>query len=295
MNITPFRISIDQTALDDLRYRLLRTRWPHEIRGSKWEYGTDLSYMKNLVRYWLENFDWRKQEEELNQFAQYKADVDGLSIHYIHERGRGPNPIPLIITHGWPGTFAEMLKIIPRLTDTFDVIVPSIPGYGFSESSSEPGLNTFQIAEKWNKLMLGLGYKRYGGQGGDWGANITTVLALRYPENMIGIHLNYIPGSYAPFTGTGTRPLSAAEIQFVKDADRWWNEEGAYGHLQRTTPQTLAYAVNDSPAGLAAWIIEKFRSWSDCDGRLETRFTTDELLTNICLYWFTESKMEKIR
>jgi pimeloyl-ACP methyl ester carboxylesterase len=216
----------------------------------------------------------------------------------MHVRGKGPSPLPLVLTHGWPGSFLEMMKVIPLLTDpashggsaadAFDVVVPSLPGFGYSDRPSDPGMNTFRIAELWAELMRGLGYQRFAAQGGDFGASVCTLLGLRHAEHVIGIHLNYIPGSYRPYLEPGDK-ITAVEQSFLDDADRWWAESGAYGHVQRNDPQTLAYGLNDSPAGLAAWILGKFRDWADCDGDPERRFTKDELLANVTLYWMTET------
>ncbi len=299
MKIEPFEIRIPQAALDDLRERLARTRWPDAIPGSGWEYGADLAFMQELVADWRDDFDWRAQEERLNRSPHFRAEIGGFGVHFLHERGRGPEPIPLILTHGWPGSFLEFLEVIPRLTDparfggdpavSFDVVVPSLPGYAFSDRPAAAGMNVFRIAELWARLMEGLGYKRFGAQGGDWGASISTALGLAVPERLIGIHLNYIPGSLRPWLGEGTRPLSETERDFLAGAERWYDTEGAYAHVQRFEPQTLAYALNDSPAGLAAWIVEKFRDWSDCDGDVLGRFGRDLLLTNVSLYWLTKT------
>lgn len=291
MRVEPFEIRVPQAVLDDLRSRLARTRWPDEIPGSGWEYGADLSFMKELVGYWRDGFDWRAQEERLGRFHHFRAEVDGLGVHFIHERGQGPNPLPLILTHGWPGSFLEFLDLIPRLTsEGFDVVVPSLPGYGFSDRPAAPGMNAFRIGELWLKLMRGLGYARFGAQGGDWGASVSTAMALAAPEALVGLHLNYIPGSLKPWLGEGSAELSPIERQFLEDATRWYETEGAYAHVQRYEPQTLAYALNDSPAGLAAWIVEKFRDWGDCEeGDVLGRFGRDELLANITLYWVTET------
>jgi pimeloyl-ACP methyl ester carboxylesterase len=202
--VQPFQINVAQSVLDDLRDRLRRTRWPDEISGSGWQRGANLGYMQELIRYWADGYDWRAAERLLNQFPQFRAEVGGLKIHFIHERGEGPNPLPLIVTHGWPGSFAEMTKIIPMLAhpgryggdprDAFDVVVPSMPGFGFSEASMRPGLNLWRIGDLWAELMQGLGYQRFGAQGGDFGAGVSTVLGLNHAEHLIGIHLNYIPG-----------------------------------------------------------------------------------------------------
>ena len=299
MKIEPFEVRIPEAVLDDLRDRLAKTRWPDEIPGTGWEYGADLSFMKGLIGWWRDGFDWRAQEERLSRFHHFRAEVAGVGIHFIHERGRGPSPRPLILTHGWPGSFLEFLEVIPRLTDpehyggdpacSFDVVVPSLPGYGFSDRPAAPGMNAFRIGELWVRLMQGLGYERFGAQGGDWGASVSTAMALAAPEALTGLHLNYIPGSLRPWLGVGTLPLAAVEHRFLEDAERWLETEGAYDHVQRYEPQTLAYALNDSPAGLAAWIVEKFRDWGDCDGDVVGRFGRDELLANVTLYWVTET------
>lgn len=305
MNVQSFRLHIPEEALSDLNSRLDQTRWPDSIVDSDWRYGASVAYMKHIVDYWRAEFDWRAQEEEINRFKHFRAEVDGDRIHFIHERGRGKRSVPLLITHGWPGSFAEMLKIIPQLADPashggdaddcFDVIVPSLPGYGFSDRPTQPGMNVFRIAELWMQLMNGLGHSRFGAQGGDWGASVTTCLGLKYPASLIGLHLNYIPGSYKPFLGSTSRSLSTAENRFLEAQESWSQSEYGYGHVQATKPQTLAYGLNDSPAGLAAWIIEKFRDWSDCDGDVEKRFTKDELLTNVMIYWTTQSIHSSMR
>ncbi len=290
--VQPFEIHVEQHVLDDLRERLLRTRWPDQISGSGWERGTNLPYMQELIRYWADGYDWRAAERSLNQFQQFRAQVGGLNIHFIHERGEGSRPLPLIVTHGWPGSFAEMAKIIPLLAhparyggdprDAFDVVVPSMPGFGFSDASTQPGMNVWRIGDLWADLMQGLGYTRFGAQGGDFGAGVSTVLGLNHAERVIGIHLNYIPGSYQP---PDTSNLTAEEQQFLKTAAEWFDDHGAYAHVQRTTPQTLACALNDSPAGLAAWIVEKFVLWADA----AHRFSPDELLTNVMIYWVAQT------
>lgn len=299
MDVHPFKIDIPQSVLDDLRDRLARTRWPDAVEGAGWDYGFNLDYLEELVAYWRDHFDWRAQETALNRLPHFRATVDGVGIHFIHEKGRGPDPLPLLITHGWPGSFLEFLAIIPLLTDparhggdardSFTVIVPSIPGYGFSDRPRRPGMNTFRVADLWHQLMLGLGYDRFGLQGGDFGANISTRLAFTHPENVVGLHLNYIPGSYRPPLGPSQRELSAAEAAFLEEDERWYQAEGAYAHVQITRPQTLGAALNDSPAGLAAWIVEKFREWADCGGDIEKCLSRDELLTNVTLYWVTET------
>ncbi|MBZ5595785.1 MAG: epoxide hydrolase [Acidobacteriia bacterium] len=298
MGVEPFAIPYSQAAVDDLRSRLARTRWPDPAAGSGWEYGAALAFVREICRYWQDQFDWKAQIARISAFHHYRYTADGFGIHFIHERGKGPAPLPLVLTHGWPGSFLEMLKIIPLLTDpaghggdpadSFDVVVPSLPGYGFSDRPQTPSMNSFRIAELWTHLMHDLGYRRFGAQGGDIGASVTTVLGLRHAECITGIHLNYIPGSYRPFL-QAEPTLAPVEIAFSADAERWYSESGGYAHLQRTTPLTAAYGLNDSPAGLAAWILEKFHDWSDCSGDLERRFTKDELLSNVTLYWMTET------
>jgi pimeloyl-ACP methyl ester carboxylesterase len=298
MGIQPFSIPYSATAVEDLHTRLAHTRWPDQIAGSGWTYGGDLTYTQQICRYWREGFDWKAQVEMLSTFHHYRYDADGVGIHFIHERGRGPAPTPLVITHGWPGSFLEMLKIIPLLTDpahygadpadSFDVIVPSLPGFGFSDRPAQSGMNTFRIADLWAGLMKKLGYERFAAQGGDFGASVSTILGLRHADRMLGIHLNYIPGSYRPYLEPGTR-IAEAEQAFLDDEQRWYDQYGGYSHLQETTPLTAAYGLNDSPAALAAWIVEKYRDWADCDGDVERRFTKDELLSNVTLYWMTET------
>jgi pimeloyl-ACP methyl ester carboxylesterase len=298
MGIEPFTIPFSQPALDDLRDRLRRTRWPDEIPGASWECGVDLSFLQQICEYWRDHFDWKAQIEKFSTFHHYRYSSEDIGIHFIHERGKGPAPIPLILTHGWPGSFLEMMRIIPLLTDpasyggsssdAFDVVIPSLPGYGFSDRPAGPGMNVFRIAELWTGLMNELGYNRFAAQGGDLGAGVSTALGVRHPDRIVAIHLNYIPGSYRPFLEPDAK-LTSAEEEFFKVAGRWADERGAYAHVQRTRPQTVAYGFNDSPVGLAAWILEKFREWSDCDGDVYRRFTRDELLANVTLYWMTET------
>ncbi len=296
-----FTIDVPQSTLDDLAERLQRTRWPDEVVDAGWDYGVEREYLRELVAYWRDGFDWRVQERALNSWHHYRAEIDGVGIHYIHERGRGPNPMPLILTHGWPSTFTEMVKLIPLLTDpvryggdprdSFDVVVPSLPGYGFSDRI--PTRGPWLTHQRWAALMQGLGYDRFGAQGGDVGAGVTTALGRFYPERVIGIHLS------SDAAGPAHRPpdgeLAPEEREYLSRLDRWELEEGAYGHQQRTRPQTLAYGLNDSPAGLAAWIVEKFRAWSDCEGVVDRRFSQDELLTNITIYWATQTISSSIR
>ena len=293
-SIRPYKLRVAQPVLADLRRRLDRVRWPDEIAGSGWQYGTNLAYLQKLVEYWRSQFDWRAQEARLNSFSHYRTEIDSLGIHFIHERGKGPDPIPMIITHGWPGSIAQMLKLIPLLTDpeshgaaatdSFDVVVPSLPGFGFSDRPTAPGF-TKGVADTWAHLMRALGYERFAAHGGDIGAGITEQLARSHPNSLIGIHLTEVP--YFHIFAIPPPELSEAEQEYLEAGRKWQQEEGAYAMIQGTRPQTLAYGLNDSPAGLAAWIVEKFRAWSDCDGDVEKRFTQDELLTNLMIYWAT--------
>jgi pimeloyl-ACP methyl ester carboxylesterase len=267
-------------------------------------YGFDRQCLQEICRYWIDTFDWKARLEHLSAVHHFRFHSSAGNIHFIHERGKGPAPIPLILTHGWPGSFVEMIHILPLLTDpaahgadpadAFDVVIPSLPGFGFSDQPAAPGMNSFRIAGLWVELMQTLGYERFAAQGGDIGAGVSTALGLRHAGHIIGIHLNYIPGSYRPHL-EGTAKPSAAEQKFLADAARWYDENGAYAHVQATRPQTAAYGLNDSPAGLAAWILEKFRNWSDCDGDLYTSFTPDELLSNVTLYWMTQTVHSSFR
>ncbi|MEB0040889.1 MULTISPECIES: epoxide hydrolase [unclassified Pseudomonas] len=297
MNIHPFNIAISDEALTDLNARLSRTRWMAGIDDAGWSEGTDSEFLKRLVDHWRTEFDWRAQESRLNTLPQFIAQVGSQPIHFVHQLGTGPAPLPLILTHGWPGSFVEMEAIIPLLADparyggdpqdAFHVVVPSLPGYGFSPAPSTKGTGPFEIAGLWAELMRGLGYEQFGAQGGDWGSSVSTWLAYRYPERVKGLHLNYLPGSYRPPLGPDQPPLSDEEQGFLDKAAAWAEQEGAYAKIQGTKPQTLAFGLNDSPAGLAAWIVEKFQAWSDCGGELEQAISLDALLTNVSIYWFT--------
>ena len=298
ISIERFTPTFSSDQWEDLRFRLGRTRWPDQIGESDWDNGFELQFLKDLCRFWSEDFDWQKHIGLLSQFPHYHFDSDQGSIHFLHVKSRGAAPIPLIMTHGWPGSFLEMLEIIPLLTNpaehglsadiSFDLVIPSLPGFGFSDRPQIQGVNSFRVAEIWVQLMQALGYDRFAAQGGDIGAGVSTALGLRHGQHLIGIHLNYIPGSYKPYLAPGTE-ITAAERQFQADAARWYDENGAYAHLQATRPQTPAYALNDSPAGLAAWILEKFREWSDCGGDLYSSFSRDTLLANVTLYWMTQT------
>ena len=299
MDVKPFKIDVADSVLYDLRQRLAQTRWPDEIPSSGWDYGSNLDYLKELVEYWRTEFDWRAQEAKLNAFSHFKSEVDGLDIHFIHEKGKGPNPMPLIITHGWPSCFFEMNKIIPLLTDpashggdaadSFDVVAPSLPGFGFSDHAQDRGMEVQRVAGMWNKLMTqNLGYTKFAAQGGDIGSGVTARLGYAHADTLYGIHLTSITRP-TPYLGPGSSPLTDAEQALITQRDKWFADEGGYNHIQGTKPQTLAYGLNDSPAGLAAWIVEKYRTWSDCGGDVEKSYTKDELLTIVTIYWVTQT------
>jgi microsomal epoxide hydrolase len=301
MTVEQFRIQIPDDTLDDLRGRLDRVRWPNQIDNQSWERGTELGYLKEIVSYWRNHYNWRAQEEVLNRYSQFHSVVDGIDIHFVHERGKGTNPLPIILTHGWPDSFIRFKKLIPFLTDparyggdpsdSFDVIVPSIPGFGFSSRPSESGVNNARVSELWAKLMTeGLGYKKFAAGGGDIGSGVTRYLAFNHPELLVGIHLTDIGIIRNLLSSSGgDSEWTQEERDYKANAQKWIAEEGGYMTIQATKPQTLAYGLSDSPVGIAAWILEKFRSWSDCKGNLSNSFSKDELLTNIMIYWVTNT------
>jgi pimeloyl-ACP methyl ester carboxylesterase len=302
MSVQPFEVRVPQATLDDLRERLAATRWPDEVSGAGWDYGANLEYMRELVGYWLEDFDWRTQEERINSFDHFRAEVDGLTVHFVRERGGGENPLPLLALHGWPGSFYQMMKVIPLLadpgahggdpSDSFDVVALSLPGYGFSERPTERGMSAARVAELLHKLMAEeLGYERYATRASDLGAGVSQQLALSRPEALLGLHHN----GTNPYVGEIPDDLTQAEKVFVQRAQAWGFQEMAYAMEHSSKPQTLAYGLNDSPAGLAAWIIEKLWRWSDNDGNLESRFPKDELLANLTIYWATETIGSSVR
>ena len=292
MLLEPFTIYISDEVLADLAARLRSTRWPGPAPGPAWAQGTDLGVLKRLVGYWASGFDWRAQERRLNTFNHFRAELQGIRVHFVHERAREGNGIPLILTHGWPSSFLELLPLVPLLTNpkahginapAFDLVIPSLPGYGFSERPAQASYGT--VARLWHELMQGLGYERYGAVGGDFGAGVTTYMAIEDPAPMMGIYLTTM--ELWPPTGEGARALTEAESRYVAAVRRWDEVERGYSAIQSTRPQTLGYALNDSPAGLAAWILEKWRAWSDSGGDLEARCSPDDLLTLLTLYWVT--------
>lgn len=302
--VVPFRIQVSDTVLRDLKDRLARTRFPTEIDGSGWDYGTNLAYLKELVAYWQTRFDWRVQERRLNQLPQFTTTIDGINLHFVHQRSSHASATPLVLIHGWPGSFLEFTKVIGPLTeptkfggtaeDAFHVVAVSLPGYGFSGKPRARGMSPRQMAQTIARLMARLGYTRYGAQGGDWGGAIVRQLGLVDPTHLAGLHSNMCVAGAPP----GPNPndgVPTEELKLVQAAQARTANELGYFQLQSTKPMTIGFGLNDSPAGLAAWIVEKFRTWSDSNGNVETRFTKDELLTNITLYWVTETAPSSAR
>jgi len=301
-SVEPFSVKVDPAVIDDLRARLRKTRLPEAAPGWHWAQGTDRDWLERLLGYWTSRFDWSAAERELNRFAHYRARVGEAEVHFVHQRARHGTGIPLVLGHGWPSCFAELLPLVPLLTDpaahgisgpAFDLVIPSLPGYGFSPRPDVPGGVTYRyVAGLWHQLMRGLGYPRYGAGGGDFGSGIATFMALDNPAPLIGLHLTNL--ELTPWTAPGS-PFSRAERAYLEQAQHWNQAESGYIAIQSTKPQTLGYALNDSPAGMAAWIFEKWRSWSDCHGDLESRFSRDFLLTVTTLYWVTATITSSMR
>lgn len=291
----PFRLSVPEAQLQDLAARLKNVRWPDEPPDAPWAYGTSVGYMQQLVAYWRNGFDWRAQEAKINQFPQFRAGIDGIDVHFIHEQGRGPAPLPLLLSHGWPGSVFEFYKLIPMLTDparfggdpadAFTVVAPSLPGYVFSFAPGQKRFGLEDIAATLGTLMTGvLGYRRFGAQGGDWGAFITSRMGYDLPDQVCGIHLNLLAVRRDPKM---LQNPTEEEQRFLKELQHFLKEETGYQWIQGTRPTTLSFGLTDSPVGLAAWMVEKFRAWTDCDGNPENALTRDEMLTSIMLYWVT--------
>jgi pimeloyl-ACP methyl ester carboxylesterase len=296
----PFLVDVTSEALGDLRARLVHTRWVDDFANDGWEYGTNTAYLKDLVAYWIHVYDWREHERAINACPQFLTEIDGIPIHFVHARGNGRNPKPLLLSHGWPWTFWEYRKVIGPLSDpsayggnpadAFDVVVPSLPGYGFSTPLHKKGVNFWSTSGLWVKLMDQLGYPRFAAHGADWGGLITADLGHRYPERMIGTHFSMtLPLDL--FSGGMPAPddYDADEAPIARRLQSFFATEAAYSALQSTKPQTIAVALNDSPVGLLSWIVEKCRSWSDCNGNVETRFSKDDLLTIVMIYWISQS------
>lgn len=295
--VKPFAINVPQATLDDLSVRLANTRWPDEAPGAGWSMGTSLEYLKTLTDYWRHSYNWREHETALNALPQFKTDVGGTEIHFVHVKGRGPNPTPLLLTHGWPDSFYRFHKVIPRLTDpaahggkaedAFDVVVPSVPGFGFSERKA---MSSSAVADLWAGLMTELGYKRFAAAGGDVGSGVTLALLGQHPKRLIGIHL-----TDAGYPTGQEENLSEAEQAFAGFIQGWWFSEGAYAMLQSTKPQSLAFGLNDSPVGLAAWILSFANTGADAHDVEGAFGGRDELLTNVMLYWLTETAASSAR
>ena len=296
MNAQPrtFALNVADTAITDLRERLARTRFPDQAPGEPWAYGTNVDYLRGLVEYWRTAFDWRAQEARLNAFAQFKAPLHDINVHFLHVPGKGPNPCPLLLMHGWPGSVFEFIDLIPRLTDpasfggdpadAFTVVAPSLPGYGMSFRPGQKRFGIEEIADCLADLMTEtLGYRRFAAQGGDWGGITASRMGYAHADKLIGIHLNLLA---VRRDGSMPSDPTPEERKYLDELAYWLKEETGYQWIQGTRPQTLSFGLTDSPAGLAAWIVEKFRAWSDCNGDVDV-FTRDRLLANISLYWFT--------
>ncbi|MGE5698249.1 MAG: epoxide hydrolase family protein [Candidatus Sericytochromatia bacterium] len=288
--IEPFRIDVPDAVLDDLLERLTRTRWPERECVDDWSQGIPLDYTRELAAYWADGYDWRTREAALNRFDQFTTDIDGLTIHFIHQRCSRGDAFPLVITHGWPGSIVEFHKVIEPLTADFHVVCPSLPGYGFSGKPARTGWGVDKVAEAWETLMTRLGYDRYGAQGGDWGAAVTTAIG-RNGGNCAGIHLNF-PIAFPPADLSDPTPREQAALKALQYYDQW---DSGYSKQQSTRPQTVGYGLVDSPVGQLAWIVEKFWSWMDCDGHPENVLTKDELLDNVMMYWVTASAASSAR
>ena len=293
--VQQFRVHVADQVLADLSERLARTRWIDE-QDEGWERGLSITYLRELVDYWRHIFDWRAEEASMNRFSHFLVDLDGRKVHFIHERGRGPDPLPIILTHGFPDSFLRFAKVIDMLadparhggdpSDAFDVVVPSLPGYAFSDARAGTG-TTFQIGDLWHRLMTEhLGYDHFAAHGGDWGSLVTEILARDHADSVVGIHLTDVP-----FYHSFQKPddPSHKEKAYLAQIEKFTQKEGAYALIQGSQPQLLALGLNDSPAGLAGWLVEKFRRWSDCDGDVERRFTKNELLANVMIYWVSQT------
>jgi microsomal epoxide hydrolase len=302
--IVPFKIQIPDAVLRDLHERLARTRFPDQLQNVGWDYGADPAYIKPLVEYWRDRFDWRAQERRLNAFDQFTTTIDGLKIHFIHQKSPVPGAMPLVLTHGWPGSIYEFHKIIGPLTDpvkyggraedAFTVVAISLPGFGFSDRPTQPGYSPEKMAGIIAQLMARLGYTRYGVQGGDWGGIISRIVALNDAPHVAGLHLNFCVAPAPP----GPNPLEGvpeAEVKLMNETNQRMANERAYQQIQATKPETLGFALTDSPAGLAAWIVEKFHAWCDCGDNIESRFSKDDLLTNVTIYWATATAASSTR
>jgi pimeloyl-ACP methyl ester carboxylesterase len=298
----PFQIHASDEDLDDLRRRLRATRWPEAELVDDWTQGIPLAYLQEVCTYWAEKYDWREREARLNAFPQFRTEIDGLGIHFVHVRSPEPNALPLIVTHGWPGSIVEFQKVIGPLSDpaahggdpadAFHVVCPSLPGFGFSDKPNETGWGVQKIADTWSKLMLGLGYDRYFAQGGDWGSMVTTCIGAQDPEHCLGIHLNM---PIVPPDPETMSDLNEAEQAAIAGMTHYTEKDSGYSKQQSTRPQTIGYGLVDSPAAQAGWILEKFWSWTDCDGHPENVLSRDELLDNVMMYWLPQTGASSAR
>src|SRR5262245_32180559 len=300
--LRPFRVEVPDAVLDDLRDRLAHTRWPDQIPDTAWDYGTDIGYLHELCETWGTTFDWRAQEARFNRWPHFLTVIDGTQVHFIHARSPEPDAFPLIITHGWPGSVSEFLDVIDPLCNPsahgaagripFDVVCPSIPGYGWSGPTTEPGWDVMRVAQAWQTLMARLGYERYGAQGGDWGAIISATLAKVDEEHVAGLHSHMLL-AFPPNAGELT--LTETEAADLASAGEFMQRGSAYQEIQGKNPQTLGYGLTDSPAGLAGWIVEKFYAWTDNNGNPEDAVTRDQILTNLTVYWVTNTINSSVR
>jgi epoxide hydrolase len=307
--IRPFRIDVPEADLNDLWNRLANTRWPDELNGGSWRYGVPVGYLKQLADYWRTSYDWRKQEAELNRLPQFMTEIDGANVHFLHVRSDVPDALPLVLTHGWPGSVVEFLDVIGPLTDpqadgaaqadAFHVVIPAMPGYGFSGPTYDAGWTTARVARAWAELMSRLGYERYGAQGGDWGAFVSPELGRIDPEHVVGVHVNAATMGFMPFGPVEADELATftqAEKSRLERRNRFMNDMNGYFQIQATRPQTLAFGLSDSPAGQLAWIVEKFKEWTDESAELpEDAVDRDRLLTNVMLYWLTGTAASSAR
>jgi epoxide hydrolase len=290
--VTPFRIEVPDAELRDLRERLERTRWPEPEPVDDWSQGVPLAYLQGLCDYWAHDYDWRATEAQLNELPQFRTEIGGLGIHFIHVRSEHPDAMPLVVTHGWPGSVVEFEKVVGPLTEDFHLVIPSLPGYGFSDKPAAPGWGVERIADAWAALMSRLGYERYGAQGSDWGTSVSALIGGRHREHVLGIHL--MPPLAPPDPDTFD-DLTDSERAALADLERAAEWESGYSKEHSTRPQTIGYSLADSPAGLCAWIVEKFWAWTDCDGHPENAVTRDELLDNLMLYWLPRTGASSAR
>lgn len=302
--VRPFRIQTDDKELKDLKERLARTRFPDQIDDAGWDYGVELGFMKELVSYWKDRYDWHAWEKKLNAMPQFVTEIDGLKIHFVHVRSKEKNAKPLLLVHGWPGSFAEFYKVVGPLTDpaahggkaedAFHVVIPSLPGFGFSDKPTKKGWSVSRMSGVMAQLMARLGYERYGVQGGDWGAGVARWLGTYDSSHVIGVHINFPSGGPQNKDDPYKDVPKQEKERHERRREELKNHYG-YSAIQGTRPQTIGYGLNDSPAGLAAWIIDKFWAWSDHGGKLENSFTKDELLTNVMVYWLTQTPTSAAR